>query len=362
MKLLDRYLLRQFSKNLLLVLSSLLAIYLLVDFFERVDNFFDAHKPVVLVLKYLAFKIPLIFEQLMPVCVLLAGIITLGLLNRNFEFMALKAGGISVVRIVAPVLVGALLFTIFTLASGQWLVPVSVSVTNKIWYQDVRSKIPKGIQRNNRIFFKGEKGIYSFGRPDPKKNNFTRFSYIAWDDEYHSSFVLSAETAAWREGEWSFKNGQFKRRQNDGGYNVEIFEQTGFDLKETPSDFFISTYHMDEKSLSTLFSEARFEKDQSFSEARWKFHQRLSHIFLGMPLILLGIPVLFMVHQRRGSNLVLAISLSCGLAFAAWGAWSTAQSLARAEYLHPALASWVVHLFCGILGFLLILRQDRGKS
>ena len=342
----------------MLVLSSLLVIYLLVNFFERVDDFLDAHKPVVLVLKYLAFKIPLIFEQLTPVCILLAGIITLGLLNRNFEFMALRAGGSSFSRIVAPVLAGALFFTIFAMASGQWLVPVSVSITNKIWYQDVRSKIPKGIQRNNKIFFKGESGIYSFGRPDPNKNNFTGFSYMAWDDEYHPAFVLTAETAEWREAKWSFKNGQFKRRQKNGSYHVEIFDQTDFDLKETPSDFFVSAHHMDEKSLSTLFSEARSEKDKSFSEARWKFHQRLSHIFLGMPLILLGIPVFFMVHQRRGMGLAIAISVSCGLAFAVWGVWSTAQSLARAEYLHPLFASWGIHFFCCIWGLFWIRRRD----
>jgi len=45
MKLLDRYLMAQFAKNLALVICSLIAIYLLVDFFERMDNFLEAKKP-----------------------------------------------------------------------------------------------------------------------------------------------------------------------------------------------------------------------------------------------------------------------------------------------------------------------------
>ena len=77
MTLLDRYLLKQFIKNFLLVLISLVSIYLLIDFFEKIDNFSDAGKPTSLAIKYLLLKIPIIYDQLLPVCILLAGIITL---------------------------------------------------------------------------------------------------------------------------------------------------------------------------------------------------------------------------------------------------------------------------------------------
>ena len=39
MSLLYRYIFSQFTRNLLMVISSLIAIYLLVDFFEKIDNF-----------------------------------------------------------------------------------------------------------------------------------------------------------------------------------------------------------------------------------------------------------------------------------------------------------------------------------
>ena len=44
MILLDRYLFKQFSRNLLLVLAGLVTIYLLIDFFERIDDFIEARK------------------------------------------------------------------------------------------------------------------------------------------------------------------------------------------------------------------------------------------------------------------------------------------------------------------------------
>jgi len=130
MKLLDRYLMAQFAKNLALVICSLLAIYMLVDFFERLDNFLESQKTITLAVKYLLFKLPFMYIQLIPVCLMLAGIITLGVLNHHFEFMALMASGISVIRIIRPLLVAAALFTLLTVAIGQWVLPATTAATS----------------------------------------------------------------------------------------------------------------------------------------------------------------------------------------------------------------------------------------
>ncbi|HEX9715643.1 MAG TPA: LptF/LptG family permease, partial [Desulfurivibrionaceae bacterium] len=144
MKLLDRYLMAQFAKNLALVLCSLVAIYLLVDFFERMDNFLEAKKTIGLAIKYLLLKLPFMYVQLIPVCILLAGVITLGILNQHFEFMALMASGIGVLRIIRPLLVAAAFFTLLTVVIGQWVLPPTIAATNRIWYEEVNKQIPKG--------------------------------------------------------------------------------------------------------------------------------------------------------------------------------------------------------------------------
>ena len=52
MILLERYLFKQFSRNVLLVLAGLVTIYLLIDFFEQIDNFIEARKSFGLATKY----------------------------------------------------------------------------------------------------------------------------------------------------------------------------------------------------------------------------------------------------------------------------------------------------------------------
>lgn len=358
MKLLDRYLILQFIRNLLLVLGGLLAIYLLVDFFERVDNFMEAKKGIGLAVKYLLLKVPFIYEQMIPVSVLLAGIITLGVLNHHHEFMALKASGIPATRIIRPLFVASLLFIGLTLGISQWVLPPTLAATNRIWYEEVNSQTPKGIERNGRIYFRGQDGIYSFARPIPTENNFTDFSYTTWDRNSRLATLLTASRATWDKGTWTFHDGQFKTMLPDQRHEVQLFTSRTAPLPETPEDFFMPAYKAQEKSLSQLISAAMAAEKPMASEAWTLLQKKLSYIFLGLPLLLLGLPVLLAMHRTRGRDLALAIPVSCGLAFAAWGIWSATQAMAHAAYLPPMLASWSIHLLGGGLGFYLIRRHD----
>lgn len=359
MKLLDRYLIMQFTKNLLLVLGGLLAIYLLIDFFERVDNFLAAKMSIGLAVKYLLLKIPFIYEQVMPVCILLAGIITLGILNHHHEFMALKASGIPVLRIIRPFLVASILFTLLTLTVSQWLLPPTISLANRIWYEEVNKQIPKGIERNGRTYYRGVEGIYSFVRPVPNENLYTDFSYTTWDNAFQLATLLTASRVTWENGAWTLHDGQFKTMLPDQRHTVELFASRTASLAETPEDFFVPPYKVNEKSLSDMLTAATTTSKSMDSAAWFLLHKKLSYILLGLPLLLLGLPVLLAMHRTRYRDLALAIPVSCGLAFAAWGFWSTTQSMAQAAYLPPAFASWSIHLLGGGLGLYLIKRQNR---
>ncbi|MDF1613540.1 LptF/LptG family permease [Desulfurivibrio dismutans] len=357
--LLDRYLFWQFTRNLGLVLGGLMAIYLLIDFFERVDSFLDAGLGIGTAVAYLLLKTPLIFEQLIPVCLLLAGVITLGVLNRHNELMALKSGGLSVRRIVRPLLLAAMFFSSLALAAGQWLLPPTLSETNRIWYEEVRQQTPEGIERSGRIYYRGARGIYSFAQPDDPSAGLPDFSFTSWSEDYQLARLLTATSAHWEAGRWTLREGQQKTRTTDGHYQTDLFTEMTIELPENPDDFFLPPYALTERPLSELLAQARApEESPRRHEARLELHQKISYIFLGLPLLLVGIPLLLAMHRGRSRDLALAIPASCIMAFTAWGLWSISQALAGAGHLSPGLAAWLVHLLTGGLGFYFILRQD----
>ncbi|RJX36067.1 MAG: YjgP/YjgQ family permease [Desulfurivibrio sp.] len=359
MTLLDRYIFRQFFMNLLLVLVSLVAIYLLVDFFERIDNFTEAGKSLGLALTYFLLKIPFIYDQMAPVCILLAGVITLGLLGKNRELMSLNAGGISLARIVAPIIAASLLFTILTVAVAQWVLPHTNTRTNEIWYQEVTEQVANGIVRKGRIFYRGKEGIYTFKRPNPKRNIFTQFTYMAWDNaRHHPTVLLTAQQATWSERGWFFTRGQLKTSREDG-YDLKLFKNLRYDLPDRPAQFFVPEYRVTEYSLYELHQQAMASLKQGDWQGMVAINQRLSFIFLGVPLLLLSIPLMHSLQRKWNRDLAMTIPISCVLAFFAWALWNVTQSLAQAAYVNPLAASWSIHVILTVSGLILLWRVNR---
>lgn len=362
MNLLNRYLFGQFIRYILTVCAAFVAIWLLVDFFEKFDDFNNAGKPLSMALTYFFLTIPSIIDTLSPVFILLAGVITLGILNHTNELTALKAGGIPLRLINRPILVGGVLFTLLFLASAQWLLPVTVSATNTIWYQKLKGKVPLGIVRNGRYYYRGAEGFYSFLWPDSKRYVFKNFSYSTWNKEYNVKELVTAKYAFWHERQrsWQLHGGQVQRELEDGRYQIRDFRLAEFHFKETPHDFLVPVNRTAEYSLAELFLETERVKFPQERKAAWtSFLGRLSYLLLGLPLLLLGLPILLFSYRRWGRDLSVAIPVSCGLAFVAWGIWGALQSLAIAGRLSPWIAATALHLLLAAAGLYLLHRNDR---
>lgn len=359
MILLHRYILTHFFRNLGLILASFISIYLLIDFFEKIDNFLEKGKSFTLIGQYFLFNIPFIIDMMSPVCILLAGVVTLGVLNHSNELIALKACGIPLKKITMPIIGAAMACILLFLTMAQMVLPHTVSTTNYIWNREVKGKTPLGIYRNGRYYYRGQDGFYSFARPDPQKNVFNNFSYTVWKEGYETRTLIAAQTALWDRGVWTLNNGQVQEAAGSVRYATEVFKERRFDFPEQPDDFFVPAYRSMELSLVQLYKETQNTRSEEERAKAWAdFYGRISYTLLGLPLLLLGLPILLVVYRKWGRDLSLAIPVSCGMAFVCWGAYTTLQSLAKASYIPPLAAALSVHLLVGGLGVLMLIRED----
>lgn len=362
MKLLDKYLLGQFFKHFFTVTIGFIAIYLLVDFIEKFDNFSESGKSLWLAIKFFTLNIPFIIDQLGPILILLSGIISLGILNHTHELNALKAGGIPLSKIVRPLFIGGILLTGLFIGAAQWLLPYTIPTAGAIWDQEVRGKLPLGIHRNGRYYYKGTEGFYSFQRPDPKELVFRNFSYSRWDKNYNTKGLLVAEKAKWdgKKMQWLFDEVQVQEMQDNGRFLIKNFEHLALELPEKPIDFVVPEEDSAEQSLTGLYHATQKTQTKWQSNKTWTdFLSRISYLLLGLPLLLLGIPVMLYCYNKWGRDLYIAIPASCGIAFLAWGIWGALQSLASAGYLPPLLAAMIIHSIFAITGVLLLRKEDR---
>jgi lipopolysaccharide export LptBFGC system permease protein LptF len=102
-RILDEYVVREFLNTFLLVLSGFVLLMLVFTFFDLVGDILRNHIPLTTVGAYLVNLTPDMLYQIAPLAVLIATLVTFGVLNRNSEIIAMKATGISLYRLVIPI-------------------------------------------------------------------------------------------------------------------------------------------------------------------------------------------------------------------------------------------------------------------
>src|SRR6185436_19891681 len=102
--ILDRYIARAYIGYFVMVLVAFWSIFVLVNFMDLFDDVQRNRIKGIVVVHYYAFSTANILHLMAPVAVLIAALITFGVMSRRNEITAMKAAGISVYRASAPML------------------------------------------------------------------------------------------------------------------------------------------------------------------------------------------------------------------------------------------------------------------
>ncbi|WP_028892690.1 LptF/LptG family permease [Tenacibaculum sp. 47A_GOM-205m] len=103
MKTLDRYILKSFLIPFLATFFIILFVLVMQALWLVFDNLAGKGISVEIVLKFLWYTTLIVTPQALPIGVLLSSIMTLGSLSENYEFAAAKSAGVSLQRMVRPI-------------------------------------------------------------------------------------------------------------------------------------------------------------------------------------------------------------------------------------------------------------------
>src|SRR6184192_4689368 len=109
--LFDRYITRNFLQAYLYCIIGFISIWFIFDISDSISTFLDQHVGFGRVLEYYATQIPQILVILLPVSLLLALLFVLGRMSRSNEIVSMLTAGVSIPRVLAP-LIGMGLLTV----------------------------------------------------------------------------------------------------------------------------------------------------------------------------------------------------------------------------------------------------------
>lgn len=354
MRVLALYITREYLKMVMALVVVFVATYTLFDFIEKVDNFHEADVPAALMVQFFAFQVPELVALLLPMAVLLGTILTLGLMARRNEITAIKASGVSLLRISLPILMVAMLMTLVTALINETVIPGAKSRTNYIWDVLVEKR-PGSLFHNEKFWYKGHSSIYHVGYFDTETNTLSDVVYYRFDDRFNLLMRVDARRARYLDGRWVFFSGLVQKRVSDGGYSAENFSEKVIDLPEKPSDFTRLSKPSEEMNFAELHQYVQKVEDEGYDSRRYRVDlmAKISFPFVCLIMALVGIPLA--LFQQGKDALPLAVILGVGIALIYWVSFSYVRSLfGYGGVLHPFLAAWLtngVFALVALLGF-----------
>jgi lipopolysaccharide export system permease protein len=357
----DRVLIRAYLKSYFVCLLSLLGLYIVVDLFTNLEDFTDnkhgLREVVLHIVSYYGYRVTQIFDRLCEAIVLLAGMFTVAWMQRHNELLPLLSAGVSIRRVVRPVLLGACLLLGLSVVNQELIIPRIAHHLTKDRDDPEGSKemLVQGAFDSTGVHIEGSAAV-------PKQQMIRNFRCMVPESVGGGLLHMTAAEARYvrpgdgpRTGGW-LMTGTTPPELDNGGAKGSVLEfiDTG--------KYFLRTHIVNFDTLTrnrtwfvlapTLKLKEELARSDSSRVAAMAvlFHMRLTRPLLGIILVFLGLSVILRDQNRNvfisaGMCLVL-----CGLFF---GATFACKHLGENELVAPALAAWLPVMIFGPLGFVL---------
>ena len=363
-RILDQYVVLEFLKMFALVLLGFVLLTLVFTVFDLLSDILRNRIHLATVGDYLINLTPFLLYQLVPLAVLIAVLVTFGVLNRNSEIIAMKATGISLYRLVVPVVSIAAILALSLFLFDEYYLPQANKRQDAL-RNVIKGKPPQTVNHpeQNWIFGAPKKGepsrIFYYRFFEPDRNEFANIAVFEFDP---STFALTrrifAVKAVWDAGtgSWRFQNGWQSDIEGDHISAFRQFAETSYsEIHEDPGYFNKESLQEQQMNFGQLDRYIGDMRQSGFDTVKLRVDlwHKLAYPFAAIVMAVLAIPFALSMG-RRGS--LTGIAVGIGLALAFWVVDNLFCALGNVNYLPAALAALAADVLFGLIGSYLLLR------
>jgi LPS export ABC transporter permease LptG/LPS export ABC transporter permease LptF len=363
-RILDEYVIRQFLGMFFMVLCGFVMLMLVFTFFELVGDIIRNRIPLTTVGAYLINLTPSMLYTIAPLAVLIAVLVTFGVLNRNSEIIAMKATGISLYRLVVPIVSIAAILAVGLFLFDEFYLP-QANRRQEALRNFIKGRPPQTVLHPEQTWIFGHPRsgdparIFYYKFFDRDQDEFANLSVFEFDP---STFALSRRIFAARvfwdddASTWRFQNGWERDFEGANQKNFREFINTTFsEIREEPSYFKKESVQSQEMNFGQLDRYIRDLRQSGFDTMRLRvaLWHKLAYPLIAVVMAMLAIPFALSMG-RRGS--LSGIAVAIGVALAYWVVDGLFAAMGTVNYLPAPLAAWSSDILFGLTGGYLLLR------
>ncbi len=358
MSIINKYLTKEIIQLFGLILIMVVAIYIVVDFLEKIDDFLEAGLPFSKAFTFFVYKTPFIIAQIAPVGILLAVLVVFGLMNRNNEVIALTSSGVSTFYLIKPVIIIGLVFTVLLFILSEVLVPITTAKANRIWLGEVRKEMVITNKAEN-IWIKGNRLISHIRFFNPMERAIFGVTIHKFDKDFNLVERIDAEKGFYRKGQWWFYDALVQKLNPEfGNYESELVEKMTTEFDFLPEDLKQVMKKSEEMSFTELADYMHKVENEGYDATNYRvdLYAKIAFPFVCIIMSLVGVSI--GIRRQIGDMLPFGVALGIGIAFLYWIFYSFCVSLGYGGMIPPMIAVWTANLIFLCLAILNLLYAD----
>lgn len=344
MKILTFYVLNTFLKTLAFILPVFVVLYLVVEFVERIDDFVQNQGGIDLVMQYFLLRAPIVAVQIAPLGILLSTALTLALLERSREIIALLGAGASPWCIVQPLILGSVILGGISLGVEEFFLPGAHRGLVVLQNTQRRSPPQGALVEHGEIWFRTpEKAFVHIELFDAAAERIHGITIYRKDSAGGLSEQIEAREAVWLDGQWSLLHGTVSRFHDNLPAQVERFTRIDIPIGIEPEALRSMFRPPSQMSLSELRSYMRKLRGRGVDMEAYArdFQLKLAVPIMGVVMAVVGFAAMWGTHAARHLGLGFVATL-CG-ATVYWLLAMAGTALSASHQIPLLLGIWLPH-------------------
>jgi lipopolysaccharide export system permease protein len=345
MKILDRYLIKQFLQTIFFAILALILIFVVIDMMENLDDFIDQNVPADVILHYYFVFTPEIIRLITPIAVLFGALFTAGKAAQLSELTAIKASGVSLFRFMLPFIIVTFGISIFSILFSGYAVPMA----NKTKINIEMTYLKRGISfTGSNIFFQDTRTrIISISYFDNNRNMAHTVSIQEFnrDDLTEITSRIDAKSISFDslKNTWVAKNVTERHfgalKQSAKYYDTLALGYVNF----KPADLLTKQQKPEEMNLSELrqYINTQYRAGNDPTNTLIEYHSRFAFSAASLIVLLFGLPI--SANKRKG-GLAVQVGLNILVAFIYLVFMKISQAFGKNGVMDPVLTAWLSNL------------------
>ena len=354
-KIIDIYILRGFLTYFLWSLAACTTLFLLLTFFELLDDVIRNSISFISLADYLIFLTPQVLTVGIPMSILLAALVNLGALEKDSEITAVKASGCSLYRLAVPIIAVTVFFSLGLFLMQDFILPYANNRQDNL-RNYIMNKPARTSRHPERKWILGDQGrIYNYGYFDGSQNSFADLNIYEVDFERSRlRRRIYAGQARVGDGVWKLENGWLRDYEAE---QFERFENKAVNLPERAAYFKREIFQPKESSKLTYLELRRYigylrQSGYNAIDLQVELYKKAAFPVSCLIMALVGIPFAFSVG-RKGAFFGIGVSIAIAVIY--WGVSGAFETMGAYGMLLPILAAWAPNILFAAAGLTMFL-------